>query len=356
MKNAKLRSTVAALMLLAPAAALIGTPAAAAPKAAAAARALEIHTLQVNADEGLRPGSDLQFALEATPRSAATVTLGKTNIVVALKETSAGMYRGTYTVRSRDRIDPTATIAAKVVSGKRSAVHSFSYPASFQALAMGVAPATPVAVAPPPVLKIEEFHARPVGRIEPGRELNFRINGAPGASASFDIPGVVSNVAMRETRPGHYEGSYTIRQRDNPDAFNGATATLRQGSQVATARLVRPLARGDTEAPTLGNLLPRPGDIVPNGAAVSGTFDDAGGRGVDPSTVRILISGRDVTGVARVTPQDFSYRINLPPGRHLAEVTAVDRAGNAVNKTWSFDVGAPGPVISYGGGIPIIVR
>jgi hypothetical protein len=32
------------------------------------------------------------------------------------------------------------------------------------------------------------------------------------------------------------------------------------------------------------------------------------------------------------------FRADLPPGRHTAELTVRDRAGNATTKTWTFDV------------------
>ena len=58
--------------------------------------------------------------------------------------------------------------------------------------------------------------------------------------------------------------------------------------------------------------------------------------------MRILLSGRNVTPEAQVTPQSFTFRAALPPGRHTVDVTARDRAGNAVRRSWSFDV-ASGP-------------
>ncbi len=39
-----------------------------------------------------------------------------------------------------------------------------------------------------------------------------------------------------------------------------------------------------------------------------------------------------------MTPDSFNLRASLPPGRHTVEVTARDRAGNAVRRDWSFEV------------------
>jgi hypothetical protein len=326
----QLRTHVAALMLLAPAAmTLVAEPAVAQSRRATP----EIHTLSLNADNGLSPGSVLQFALEGTPGSKASVALGRTNIVVPLKQTSAGMYRGSYTVRRADRIDPTALLQARLTRGKVTVAHNFTYPASFQALAQGGPPA--VAAAP----RIERFAVMPVGRLEPGRELRFRLTGVPGATASFDIPGVVSGVPMREVNPGQYVGTYTIRQRDDLDAFDRAVATLRSGNQWVTARIDQPFAR-DNRAPQIANVQPRHGAVVTDVGRVqiAGDFEDRGGRGVNPDTVRLRVDGRDVTADARITPDHFAYRADLPPGRYTAEVTARDFAGNHVSQSWTFDV------------------
>jgi hypothetical protein len=57
---------------------------------------------------------------------------------------------------------------------------------------------------------------------------------------------------------------------------------------------------------------------------------------VDPASVRIVVSGRNVTPEAQIDRQLLSFRGALPPGRHTVEVTARDLAGNAVRKSWSF--------------------
>jgi hypothetical protein len=83
---------------------------------------------------------------------------------------------------------------------------------------------------------------------------------------------------------------------------------------------------------------PRDGETVPRSAAtsVSGTFDDVGGVGVDPKSVRIVIAGRDVTSASQVTPQFFTYRADLPTGRYPVEVTARDLVGNGMRQNWNF--------------------
>jgi hypothetical protein len=60
--------------------------------------------------------------------------------------------------------------------------------------------------------------------------------------------------------------------------------------------------------------------------------------GVDPSSVRLRVDGRDVTRFARVTPSQVRVSENLRPGRHTAQLQVRDRAGNTSRVAWSFDV------------------
>jgi len=147
---------------------------------------------------------------------------------------------------------------------------------------------------------------------------------------------------LREVRTGRYEGSYTIRRSDNMDTSAPVVATLRAGDRSVHANIAPPAAPGDSRPPAIVNMSPREGDTVPGGppVVVSGNFEDRRGTGVDPNSVRILLSGRNVTNDAQITPQSFSYRAPLPPGRHTVDVTARDRAGNAVRRSWSFEVGS----------------
>jgi hypothetical protein len=341
-----LLSQAAALCLIAHAG-LLSLPADAADPAVVAA-APQARGLEVNADNGVAPGSQLQLKLEATPGGQASARLPGLDAPVLLREVAPGQYSGRYVVRRSDRIDPAAVIKVSLTSGGRTTVGSFTFPPSFL-VPVAVAPSPPLVVAPAAVvvaqaaapLRIERFGVAPLGRAEPGAELQFRLEGQPGATAWVEIPGVASRVAMRETRPGHYEGSYTLRQRDNLAAAGPVTATLRSDdNRIATSTLRQPLVN-DNRPPQIGSLLPREGEAVGAGPTlVSGSFNDASGAGVDPQSVRIRVSGRDVTSLAQITPREFSFRDRLPPGRHTVEVTAADRAGNVAQKSWSFDVGA----------------
>ena len=110
-------------------------------------------------------------------------------------------------ITPNERIDPRDRITARIAWHDRTVAQHFDFPAGFQSPAL-----------PAPV--IADFDVQPQGRLVPGRELRFRVRGEAGARADVDIPGVVRNIQLEETRPGVYEGRYTIRQRDDLRAFD----------------------------------------------------------------------------------------------------------------------------------------
>lgn len=189
---------------------------------------------------------------------------------------------------------------------------------------------------------IDRFTVRPQGVLVPGRELRFRVQGSAGAKATLTIPGVVRNLALQETRRGVYEGSYTVRRKDDLRAFDHAIATLRAGPRTATARVALP----ETRAERRDNTAPRITQVTPgNGSRVDErgrTFIQARlsdvGTGVDPQSVRLVVNGLDVTGNARITEDTVAYREELGRGQHRAELVVRDHAGNVNRSAWTFRV------------------
>ena len=328
----QIRHHVAALFLLLPAAAaLVAVPG----TVIAQPSQPELRSLQVVTDDGLRAGAELQFTVEATPRGRVQLNLAGVPRSIVLQETERGVYTGSYTLRLQDRLREGSAVRATLKVRNRSITSNYALPVGIGRLD-GAAP-----TAPPPGLKIDRFSVAPIDKMEPGAELRFTLNGAPGGRAHFDIPGVIDNVPMREIQPGVYEGAYTIRRMDNLAPSRPAVATLRVGDRTVSSTLTQPLI-ADARPPVIRNLSPRDGESVArNGAtSVSGTFDDAGGVGVDPKSVRIVIAGRDVTSASQITAQFFTYRADLPAGRYPVEVTARDLVGNGMRQSWSFNVAA----------------
>lgn len=345
-----LRNYVTAAMLLVPAMVTLG----ALPSSAIAQPATpEVSSLAVEADAGLEPGSRLRIRLEGTPRVRASVRIRGVRETIALREVRPGVYVGRYTLKRVDRVAPDSDVRAILRHGNRTVAANYELGETMGTPPVAAAPPPPVR-APDP-LRIERFGMLPVDRVEPGAELNFVLEGMPGANASVDLPGVERDLRLRETRPGHYEGSYTVRRGDDFNPNRPIVATLRAGDRAVNSSIAMPVARpgadnrppagGDNRAPELVQLSPAEGAVVPAGPPIqiTATFEDRRGSGVDPASVRVTLSGRNVTQEAQITRESLSVRAMLPPGRHTVEVTARDYAGNAVRKSWSFDVAAAAP-------------
>lgn len=220
------------------------------------------------------------------------------------------------------------------------------------AATMVAAPAYAQRAVVAPAAVIQQFEARPSGRLEAGGELRFRLVGAPNGRAWVDVPGVARRVALDETRPGVYEGAYTVRRRDSLDSFSEAIATLQTGNVRATARadlrsVDREYGRGygwgqDNRGPEITNVSPADNSRVVERerTTISARLSDDG-RGVDPGSVTLRVDGRDVTRNARITDNEINYRDDLGRGRHTAELTVRDRAGNTARRNWSFEVVEP---------------
>ncbi len=342
---ARLRAPVAALALMLPGAFVLGAlPAAAVAQSVVA----EVKSLTIRSDSDLDPGSRLSIRAVGTPRAQATVRIQGVRERIALREVSPGVYVGRYTIKRNEVVEDDREVRVMLRIGNRTATATYDLGEAMTDERPVAAVPPPVAVAPPPPpLRIDRFGMAPIERIEPGAELRFSLDGVPGGTVVVDLPGVTNDVGLREIRPGHYEGGYTLRRADNLNTSRPVTATLRVGDRVVSASLATPVVQpqADNRPPQLVNISPRDGEAVPAGPVqISGNFEDRGGSGVDPVTVRLVIGGRNVTPEAQVTPTSFAYRANLPPGRYAVDVTARDRAGNPMRREWSFEVGAVVPV------------
>ena len=299
----------------------------------------QIDAFTIDSTSPLSPGSDIDFTLEGTARGQASVRITGVNKNIVLREVSQGIYEGTYTISRRDRLgaQPTArgTLRVRGVSSiATQALATTAAPAPAPVIAQPVAP-PPVAAAMP---VIERFAVVPIAKIEPGAELRFTAAGTPNGRATLTIDGVVRDVAMPEVGRGRYEGAYTIRRNDNFPASLNITMALESNGQVSRSRLNQALLV-DARPPTVKNLSPKNNEVVTGSpVSVSATFDDMGGVGVDPKTVKLSIGGQDQTRNASITAQFLTWRGDLRPGNYAVEVTASDNAGNPVKQNWAFVV------------------
>jgi hypothetical protein len=202
----------------------------------------------------------------------------------------------------------------------------------------------------PPVanVSITSFDVDHSGTIRGGEEIRLSLVGTPGGEATFSIPGVIENVLMTETQPGVYVGTFKVPS-NSPVNISKASAVAR----LRIGRTEKLIQSGtslgfDTQAPAITAVTPDPNTRVgrdrPN---ISATFDDSTGSGIDPASVEVRLDNRNVTRDAQVTSTFMSYRPDTPltSGTHEVTVTARDRAGNVVNKSWSFRVTANSEVI-----------
>lgn len=230
MRSTFRRNIAAAMMLLGPiGAGFVAQPAAAQYYQAEQGR---VTGMSLNSSAGLAPGATLRVQVYATPRARwANATLGDSGVRVALRERAPGEYVGTHVIRRGERIDPTQLMRVRASWGEGPVAVSFNYPPSFQALAMGAAPAAPGRA------MVSSFRMMSRGDVEPGEVVRFRLEGTPRARASVSVPGVVRGLPMREVRPGVYVARYTVRAGDDFDAFHDARAVLRSGDQRVVARM-----------------------------------------------------------------------------------------------------------------------
>jgi hypothetical protein len=291
-----------------------------APAAEAARRVVvaapQITGFEMEPVDKIAAGSELFFRVQGTPNARATVRVAGVPRTLVLQEVDDGVYEGSYTLRPRDR----ATQASNATASLKRAGRTTS--STLGQLAAAAPAAPPVVSAQPPrpavgSLAISRFHVRPIDKIEPGTELRFSAEGTPGARAFLTIENVANAVPMRETSPGRYEGTYTIKRFDRIYEGMPIIASLEANGQTVRSNLARGGMLVDARPPTVRNLHPRDGETVhaAGPVSVSGTFDDRGGVGVDPASVRVLVGGR-----------------------YVADVTARDAAGNPVRSTWNFVV------------------
>jgi hypothetical protein len=296
----------------------------------------EISAFEVEPVNQVAAGTELFFRVEGSAGGRATVRVAGVSRTLVLQEVDDGVYEGGYVLRANDRANAGSTASATLRRNGRSTTVTMG-----RLAAAAPAQVQPQAQAPrpPATLAISKFNAVPVDKFEPGAELKFQLEGTPGARATFSIDNVIANVPMREASPGHYEGSYTIRRLDRVPSGVQVVATLEANGQAVKTSLGRASVLQDVKPPVVRNLHPRDGDMIPAGAtSVSGTFDDQGGLGVDPKSVRITVGGRDVTAASTITREYFTYRTDLNPGSYAAEVNAKDAGGNAVKTAWSWVV------------------
>lgn len=189
--------------------------------------------------------------------------------------------------------------------------------------------------------RIRGFEVDEVRRLVPGAELEFKLYGTPGGRASLSIKGAKRNLALTETEPGQYEGTYVIGKRDRITAASAVTANLRVGNLVTSGVLSESVQRAPgsgrrdrdyaagADAPRIERFDVRADDALTAGNELNFTLYGTPGAKVD-----MAIEGtKGVFFLPEVKPGEYSGEYVIRRSDRIepnSVVTANLRVGNRV--------------------------
>jgi len=212
--------------------------------------ATRIDGFDVEPARRLTPGSDLLFTLYGSPGGTATVRIEGVVDRFRLEEVETGVYEGTYTIRTQDKISAGTMVTANLRVGNQIATAVLD-----ESLLAGAASRSEVkraadAAALAAAVKITRFEVDPANSLTTGADLFFTLSGTPGAKASVRIAGVKGKISLQEVAAGVYEGTYIIKDRDRILANSAATATLVLDKQKTSAVLGQSLLAASGYTPS----------------------------------------------------------------------------------------------------------
>lgn len=204
-----------------------------APAAPAANAMPRITAFDVKEVERIAGGVDLDFTLWGTPGAQASLRIDGARRDVPLTETASGVYQGSYTVSSRDKIVPDARVTGMLRRGNQVGTALLDEP-----LQRGWV--SPVAVTNP---EISNFTVRHGGDRGIGSRIEIALRGTPGGRATVRLPGARQRMLLLdEVQPGEYSTSYVVQRGDELDPEQPAVARLRLGEHSVSSNLPRALA------------------------------------------------------------------------------------------------------------------
>jgi Copper amine oxidase N-terminal domain len=188
-------------------------------------------------------------------------------------------------------------------------------------------------------VQIRAVHDNAAGAFRAGQTVAIMAEGTPGASATFDLSNIIVDNPMRETRAGHYEGQYEVTVGTNlTDA--PILVRLRKGDESAVAEAPNPL-NVVTTPPSVKDVAPLSGATINTARpSIFATFLTVGNKGMEPSSLQLILNGRDVTAQATRTASFISYYppFDLSSKAVEVEVKGTDIAGNALDYSWTFSI------------------
>lgn len=193
-------------------------------------------------------------------------------------------------------------------------------------------------------IAITNFSVKANQWVRANETIEVTMVGTAGGQATFTIPGLVEQAAMREESAGRYVGSYKVPA----DKAINVTETSVIGS-LKVGNRERLIQGGtalnvDNKAPELSSLTPedatRHEGLRPS---ISAVFNDSAGSGIDVSSIKLVLDNTDITKQATVTENFIVYKpVNdmYAAALHRVGLTVRDKAGNTTTKVWTFNVGA----------------
>ncbi|MDQ6826868.1 MAG: copper amine oxidase N-terminal domain-containing protein [Candidatus Eremiobacteraeota bacterium] len=197
----------------------------------------------------------------------------------------------------------------------------------------------PVSVLPAGGVAISSIEILPDRPLRAGQSLSVRLTGTPGGRATFDIGPYFTGLPMREEEPGNYRATYSIPQGVNLSAVSIFGHLTLGGLQAPRAESSTQLS-ASSSPPRIVDVAPDDGSAVNNPRpSIYATFftNDVP---VNPSTVRIIINGHDVTSSATRSATFITYNPSIvyPAGPVRITVRVSDLAGNTATKSWTFTI------------------
>jgi len=184
-----------------------------------------INGLDVAQVQRLVAGTELNFTLYGTPGGIAIISIPGATGRLLLEEVETGLYLGTYTIKTADRIAADSRVTVNLRLGNQVASAVLDEP--LIAVAAGK-PARSKIDTTGKHPRIDRFDVTP-NQLAAGSELFFSLHGAPGGKASIRIAGVAGRVFLDETRD---QGPYRTRQQGYGPVAPGRSAFERGPRQI----------------------------------------------------------------------------------------------------------------------------
>lgn len=202
---------------------------------------------------------------------------------------------------------------------------------------------SPTVTTSAPRLAIGFINFSPETGLNAGEQLSIMATGTPGAIAFATIDGVTGKLPMQEMRAGVYETNYTVKRSDNQASAKVIVELNKAGADMVTATAPSAVTI-DARGPQVQGAEPAMNAILTDRMfSVIVRMTDGNGSGVDPSKVKLMVNGQDVTAQSTVSKDVVVFRTPqaIKEDNVQAELRADDKAGNGTVYRWNFKISAP---------------